>query len=729
MQLNRFLVTAIKIGLGAVLFVPLFVSDSMFFPFITAKNFPFRIIVEILAALWIILALRDQSYFPKRSWLFISVAALLGVIALATVFGVDVSRSFWSNYERMEGLLGQLHIFAYFLILISVFKTEKDWWRFFHISFLASLLVGGYALLQLAGTLQIHQGSTRIDATLGNATYFAVYLLFHVFLALYYFLKAPERAWKVAYAALFLFEVFLLYQTATRGAILGFIGGIIIFGLLYGFLSKEKTARIFALGAISVIILAALGFYLARDSQLVQGNETLRRLRNISLADDTTQSRFYIWNMSFQAFKERPILGWGPENFTVIFSKYFDPRMWKQEPWFDRAHNAVFDWLVAGGVLGLAAYLSVFGSAFYILFKKYRERKILETELSVFAALLAGFFFQNLFVFDQLTSYVMLFAVLGYIHYFAVAESSPAKNISRISIGASQVYSAAALIALLSTLYFFNVKPLIANFSLISALESANAGRFEEAQKLFRRSIDLSPLGKREAREQYAHFSSLIASHSEIPEAVRASALNESIAEMKALTDASPRDSRGYLFLGSVLSAAGQRAEAIAAFEKALELSPKKQQIIFLVAQVYAEGGRYEEAVGLAKMGAELDPTYTDAAHNLITLQIVAGKNEDALRGIRDLRARNLVSADNLKSWASIFASRKNYVAAIDLYKQAVELAPTDIQMRINLAASYYESGQLNLAISEIQKAIAVDPSFKAQGEEFIRQLSSGKKP
>src|SRR3989344_2119325 len=307
MQLNRFLVTAIKIGLGAVLFVPLFVSDSMFFPFITAKNFPFRIIVEILAALF-------------------------GVIALATVFGVDVSRSFWSNYERMEGLLGQLHIFAYFLILISVFKTEKDWWRFFHISFLASLLVGGYALLQLAGTLQIHQGSTRIDATLGNATYFAVYLLFHVFLALYYFLKAPERAWKVAYAALFLFEVFLLYQTATRGAILGFIGGIIIFGLLYGFLSKEKTARIFALGAVSVIILAALGFYLARDSQLVQGNETLRRLRNISLADDTTQSRFYIWNMSFQAFKERPILGWGPENFTVIFSKYFDPRMLKQEP-------------------------------------------------------------------------------------------------------------------------------------------------------------------------------------------------------------------------------------------------------------------------------------------------------------------------------------------------------------------------------------------------------------
>ena len=88
-----------------------------------------------------------------------------------------------------------------------------------------------------------------------------------------------------------------------------------------------------------------------------------------------------------------------------------------------------------------------------------------------------------------------------------------------------------------------------------------------------------------------------------------------------------------------------------------------------------------------------------------------------------------MVSADNLKSWASIFASRKNYVAAIDLYKQAVELAPTDIQMRINLAASYYESGQLNLAISEIQKAIAVDPSFKAQGEEFIRQLSSGKKP
>ena len=188
MQLNRFLALSIRIGLYIALFTPLVVFKGMFFPFISGKNFIFRIIIEIISAAWVILALRDRSYFPKRSWMFYFVLASTMALILGTLFAVDVSRSFWSNFERMEGLLGHLHLFMYFLILVGVNRTEKDWWRFFHTSFIASLLVGGYALLQLAGVNEIHQGGTRIDATLGNATYLAVYMLLHVFLALYYFL-------------------------------------------------------------------------------------------------------------------------------------------------------------------------------------------------------------------------------------------------------------------------------------------------------------------------------------------------------------------------------------------------------------------------------------------------------------------------------------------------------------------------------------------------------------
>jgi hypothetical protein len=44
-------------GLFATPFIVLIISNSLFFPFITGKNFTFRIIVEVIFAGWIILAM------------------------------------------------------------------------------------------------------------------------------------------------------------------------------------------------------------------------------------------------------------------------------------------------------------------------------------------------------------------------------------------------------------------------------------------------------------------------------------------------------------------------------------------------------------------------------------------------------------------------------------------------------------------------------------------------
>lgn len=731
MQLNRYLDWTIKISLWLILFTPLFVSDSMFFPFITGKNFLFRILVEIIFTLWIILSLRDRSYLPKKSWLFIFVFSLLGSLTLGTLFGVDVSRSFWSNFERMEGLLGHLHLFAYFLVLISVLRSEKDWWKFFHVSLIASILVGGYAILQLAGYKEIHQGGVRVDSTLGNATYLAVYMLFHLFLLLYYFLKKSSVAWRIGYAAAFLFEAFILYETATRGAILGFIGGLFLFAILFAFLSKERRWRFFAFGVVGLIFLALFGFYLIWDSEFVKESPTLARLRNISLEDDTTKARFYIWQMSFEGFKARPVFGWGPENFTVVFSNYFDPRLWKQEPWFDRSHNAIFDWLTAGGIFSLAAYLGIFLSALWLLFKIFRENKISNLEFSVFVGLLGAYFFQNLFVFDQLTSYLMLFAVLGYIHFLfsSAGDQIPAKSTLLVPRGAQQVWSSVAIVGLAASLYFLNAKPVIANFSLLSALQKASEGKYQETQDAFRRAISLSPLGRREAREQYEYFASLLAQKQEIPESFRVSILNEAIFEAKLQVQDSPRDARNYLFLGSVYNSAGRRTEAIKAFEKALELSPSKQQIIFLLAHTYFNNGNVEKAVELAERGAKLDLAYSDAQHDFITLAIRAGRDELALQSIKELSASGLADHKNLKSWASIYAGEKKYDIAVQIYLEVLKLVPVDTQARISLAASYYELGRIDLAIEEIRKAVELDPSFKEQGEFFIKELEAGRKP
>src|SRR3989338_1729491 len=149
----------IKGGLFIVPFIPLYVSKVLFFPYITGKVFVFRIIVEIVFAAWVFLAILYKEYRPKKTPLLIALAIFIAVVALATIFGVSPEKSFWSNYERMEGLVAYLHLFAYFLVLTHVFD-KSDWKIFLNLFLIADVYENSYAFLQAKGVLLSPQGGT-----------------------------------------------------------------------------------------------------------------------------------------------------------------------------------------------------------------------------------------------------------------------------------------------------------------------------------------------------------------------------------------------------------------------------------------------------------------------------------------------------------------------------------------------------------------------------------------
>ena len=102
---------AVFIGIFLVPFISLYVANQMFFPFITGKNFAFRIIVEVIFAAWVILALYEPLYRPKFSWIAAGFVSLIGVMAVANALGEFPLKSFWSNFERMEGYVTLVHVF------------------------------------------------------------------------------------------------------------------------------------------------------------------------------------------------------------------------------------------------------------------------------------------------------------------------------------------------------------------------------------------------------------------------------------------------------------------------------------------------------------------------------------------------------------------------------------------------------------------------------------------
>ena len=475
-------------GIFLLLLTPLLVADSLFFPFITGKAFFFRIIVEIIFALWLCLLLFRKSNFPSASALLWGLLALVSITILATVFGVNPYRSFWSNFERMEGLITHLHLLAYFVVLISMFKNHRLWLWFFRASTAVATIVGIYGIFQLLGWLDIHQGGVRVDATLGNSAYLAVYLLIHVFITLWLICRDwSQRSVVYFYSAMLLVQLINLYHTATRGALIGLVGGLILTLLLIVWRAKDaiKLKKV-SLSILIAIALLLVGFWLARGSDLVRSSSVLSRFSSISFEEIKSEARLSIWQISLAGFKERPVLGWGPENFVTVFSKYFRPELWTQEPWFDRSHNIFLDWLSHTGGLGLLAYLSLFASAIYYLWRLRADFLVLES--SILTGLLAAYFIHNIFVFDHLVSYLLFFSVLAYIHFRSTNGSQIELSTKTNHAWPQPVFLLAGIVILVLlplSLYSLNIKPILASQTLIKTFQTGDPNKklllFEQA--------------------------------------------------------------------------------------------------------------------------------------------------------------------------------------------------------------------------------------------------------
>ena len=367
-------------------FVGLIVSNTLFFPYITGKNIAFRVLVELGFVLYAILALRQPEYRPKLTSIFVAFGAFILVLLFADTFGVYPFKSFWSNYERMEGFFTLLHLFAYFIMMSALFKGEKIWTRFFQTSLSTSVVMG----LIAAG--QVVKDGGRISAQLGNSTYLGVYMLFHIFIAGFLLVRVIERKgdamtkWLVGmtYGAVILFDFYIFYNTGTRGALLGLIAGSFFTAIVFAFFEKHKGLKILGITVLSVIVLAVGSLATFKESSFIKSHDLLARFSQLATFDKagleqfaTTQGkgRFGIWSIAYEGFKERPILGWGQDNFNYVFNKYYDPNIYDQEQWFDRAHNVFFDWLIAGGILGLLSYLALFVTAIFAIWRSRAHEK------------------------------------------------------------------------------------------------------------------------------------------------------------------------------------------------------------------------------------------------------------------------------------------------------------------------------------------------------------------
>lgn len=718
-------------GLFGSLFLPLFVTNSLFFPYITGKNFAFRIIVEIVFAIWLILLARKAEPAPKHSWVLMAVLGFVIVATLATIFGANPSRSFWSNYERMDGLVNYLHFFAYFLVLVSMFRTKQIWHWFLGTSIVAAGFSALIGCFQVAGLLSISQSAVRVDATFGNATYLAAYMLLHIFIAIYLALEPGIKKWLVwTYGILAVLFTFVLYHTATRGAALGLIGGLGL-ALVMSLWSMRGAARKWLYVGLAVIAIVVGGIFLARKSNFVNSSPSLSRLASISFSDPTTRARFVIWGMAIKGAVEHPLLGWGPENFNLVFNKYYDPRLHSQETWFDRAHDVFLDWLVATGILGLAAYLSIFAAILYILLGKHEGMTTYQRNILV--GLFAGYFFHNIFVFDNLTSYLVFFTLAAYVHFVSSAVPSNIVAIKVSEFGSllhrnwvkySQLFVVLVPIALVFVLYIANVKPIQANRLMLKTLYPAGIStqRLADMKKVFA----LNTFGSMEAREQLVFMLTQIKATPGLDQTLMLQYLDLGYKEMLEQLKNLNNDAREQLFMGSYLQTFGKTSDALVNYQNALKLSPKKQIIMFAIDRVYLDQGKYDDAVKIAKQAYEEETSFARAKLEYVVTLVYAKHFDEASALLNTMFGTDLVIDPRL---VQAYASAGKYDVITGIWEREVKDHPDNPNYLVALAATYYAGHRDADAIAILQRLAANFPDQKAQADYFIDGIRKGTLP
>ena len=367
---------AVRAGIVLLLLTPLVVSIETAYPFVVGKAVYSRTVIEVLFALWAVLALANPGYRPPRSWLLAWFGIGFAGSVVAALFGASVARSLWSNFERMQGVVDAAHWLALAVALAGAFRCRRDLLAVVHVHLGVSALV---ALLAIArfhdlgvpffGALPEPQ-FPRIGGVFGNPLFLASYAAVNAVLALGLGACAARgggrRVLAISFCALVAYlNVHALALADARSGWLGAAAAVAFCGLAYVVWGKSRQWRI-AVAATMLTGLVGGGVLLAIPQT---GGKVIERLA-AAASDESARQRGAALLAGLRGFSERPATGFGPENFVVPWGRHASGAVGEAH---DSAHNRVVDKAATEGLLGLGAHAVLWVLLYLALIRRARS--------------------------------------------------------------------------------------------------------------------------------------------------------------------------------------------------------------------------------------------------------------------------------------------------------------------------------------------------------------------
>jgi len=466
-------------------------------------------VTSALFVWWATLVYRFPEIRPKWNVPMLVFGGLVVAMFISGLVGSSFSVSFWSTFERLMGVMMWIHASLFLVMMVSVFRSRDDWNKLFFVSFVSAIIGALFVWLGNGGFGWMGYFKSSGAGAFGNSSYAGSYLMLHIFIGIYLLPSLKEFYKKiiiwVGFVIILLSPVFFKFSILSgvfdwsqfadapwralgqaRAAIGSLIfGGIFWWGLaLSGANIKWKRVIGWILSSVLIvgITVAVVGTFV-NDS----------KIQNL-FSEMVSHARVTVWDAGFQAFKEKPILGWGPENFDVAFQSHFPAELFLPgyggEVWFDRAHNSIVEQIVTTGIVGTTVWLTLYITLLMWLWKRARAGVVARRDAIFITATLVSHFLVNLTVFDTPVSFLPWLVVVA----FAFWTIGGDKKLEHKSINRKKYSPIFALLAIAGFVLF--IIGFAIPFRSGRAIVKMNAtGNVEEFDQLFKR-VQKTSIGK-----------------------------------------------------------------------------------------------------------------------------------------------------------------------------------------------------------------------------------------
>ena len=455
--MSRYLSISIHVGIGLLLWMPIIVTPGTFNPFLLGKALYAWGVIEVIVAMWAILALSDPTYRPPRSWVLAAFGGYVAVCFLSAVFGVNFSRSLWGDSLRFVGWWNMAHWFCFSVVAVSVIRPGKAWRSLLHWNLVVAFVISLIALAQVYGGVGT-PADGRVHATIGNPSYLAAIIMVTTLTAAGFLASSflstigPEHPTPVRrssrpanrrvlgveknswwsslvsqlvlrrgfWAATAVLGLWVLVLTGTRGALIGLVGGAVAMPVTLAIFGNRKALRSAILAAAGVMAGLAVLFAVDQSpyvSLQPASPETTTFSRMMSTTGDESSLviRLKLIEVAIRGFLDRPLLGWGPDLFPLVFDRFADASLYEYGTSHnDQPHNKVVEELATTGILGTTMYAALWTVLVWAIVRRRREPQEEIVAYAILGALFA-YFIQNLFLFDTVVTLLQFTLLVSWV--------------------------------------------------------------------------------------------------------------------------------------------------------------------------------------------------------------------------------------------------------------------------------------------------------------------------